>query len=110
MIAAALAALSMAAMVGLQRRAADLRRLSFLQSREADRWERPLAEKSLNERLASTILDKVHWHDATAARYERAAQSPWLPVEGAPPAPPAPELPAEMGTKYRLSGVTALPP
>jgi hypothetical protein len=110
MIAVALAACLMATVVGLHRRAAHLRRLSFLQSREADRWERPLTETSVNDQLASAILDKVHWHDAMAARYERAAQAPWLPVEGPASAPPTPELPDELSSKYRLSGSAAPPP
>jgi hypothetical protein len=64
----------------------------------------------VNGPLASAILDKVHWHDAMAARYERAARSPWLPIEAALPAPPAPEVPAELAAKYQLSGNGASPP
>ncbi len=110
MIAAAAVALLMATGVGLQRRAAHLRRSSFSQSREANRWEMLLTESSVNVPLASAILDKVHWHDAMAARYEQAARFPWLPIEVAPPAPPAPQVPAELATKYRLSDNSASPP
>jgi hypothetical protein len=102
MIAAAVIAVLMAAVVGLQRRAAHLRALGFSQSREASRWERPLTESSVHHPLASAILEKVRWHDAMAARYERAARAPWRLIEPAPPAPPAPELPEELAAKYRL--------
>jgi hypothetical protein len=110
MIVAAVAALLLATGVGLQRRAAHLRRLSLLQSRQANRWELLLTESSVNGPLAAAILEKVHWHDGMAARYERAARWPWLPVEAAPPPPPAPEVPAELATKYQLSDNTESPP
>ena len=87
MIAAAAAALLMATGVGLRRRAAHLRRLSLTQSREANRWELLLTESSVNGPLASAILEKVHWHDAMAARFERAARSAWLPIEAVPRPP-----------------------
>jgi hypothetical protein len=109
MTAAAVVALLMATGVGLQRRAAHLRRLSFLQSREANRWELLLTEISVNGPPASAILNKVHWHDSMAARYERAARSPWLHIEAAPPPPPMPDVPAELATKYELSGNTESP-
>jgi hypothetical protein len=104
MIATALAALLMAIAVGLQRRAAQLRRLSFSQSREANRWEVLLTESSVNGPLAVAVLARVHWHDAMAARYERAARSPWLTVETAPPAPPAPEVPTAFSISRRNGG------
>ena len=107
MIAAAAVAVLMAGVVGLQRRSARLRALSFWQSREAYRWERPLTESSVNHPLASAILEMVHWHDAMAARYERAARAPWRRIEPAPPAPPAPELPAELAAKYQFGDKTA---
>jgi hypothetical protein len=110
MIAAAVAAVLMAAVAGLQRRVAHLKRLSFQQSREANRWENLLAESSVNGPLASAILDKVHWHDAMAARYERAAQTPWLPVEAAPAAPPVPEIPPELAARHNLRSNPAPPP
>src|SRR5262245_39092595 len=110
MIAAAAAALLMATGVGLQRRAAHLRRLSLSQSREANRWELLLSESSVNGPLATAVLEKVHWHDAMAARFERAARSPWLPIEAAPPAPLTPEVPTELAAKYQLTGNTASPP
>ncbi len=109
MIAAAAVAVSMAAVVGLQHRAAHLRALSFSQSREASRWERPLTESSVNRPLASASLERVHWHDAMAARYDRAARAPWGPIEPAPPAPPAPELPAELAAQYQLGDKAAAP-
>jgi hypothetical protein len=107
MIAAAVAALVLTTWVGLQRRAAHLRRSSLCQSLQANRWELLLTESSVNGPLAAAILDKVHWHDGMAARYERAARLPWLPVETAPPAP---EVPAELATKYQLSANTESPP
>jgi hypothetical protein len=110
MIAAALIAVLMAVGVGLQRRTAHLKRLSLWQSGEANRWELLLTESSVNGPVASAILDKVHWHDATAARYERAARSPWLPIEAFPPAPPMPEVSAELAATYNLSGNPAAPP
>ena len=110
MIAAALIAVLMAVVVGLQRRTAHLKRLSLWQSGEANRWELLLTESSVNGPLASAILDKVHWHDAIAARYERAARSPWLPIEAFPPAPPMPEVSAELVAKYNLSGSPVTPP
>jgi hypothetical protein len=110
MIAAALVAVLMAVGVGLQRRTAHLKRLSRWQSGEANRWELLLTESSVNGPLASAILDKVHWHDAIAARYERAARSPWLPIEAFPPAPPIPEISAELAARYNLSGNPAAPP
>jgi hypothetical protein len=110
MIAAALVAVLMAVGVGLQRRTAHLKRLSLWQSGEANRWELLLTESSVNGPLASAILDKVHWHDAIAARYERAARSPWLPIEAFPPAPPMPEVSAELAATYNLSGNPAAPP
>jgi hypothetical protein len=60
--------------------------------------------------LASAVLNKVHWHDAMAARYERAARSPWLPIEAVPPAPPVPEVSAELAARYNLSNNSAPPP
>jgi hypothetical protein len=110
MIAAALVAVLMAVGVGLQRRTAHLKRLSRWQSGEANRWELLLTESSVNGPLASAILDKVHWHDAIAAGYERAAGSPWLPIEAFPPAPPMPEVSAELAARYNLSGNHAAPP
>jgi hypothetical protein len=110
MIAAAVVAVLMAAGVGLQRRTAHLKRLSLWQSGEANRWELLLTESSVNGPLASAILDKVHWHDAMAARFERAARSPWLPIEAAPAAPPVPEVSAELAARYNLSGNPAAPP
>jgi hypothetical protein len=73
MIATSLAALLMAIAVGLQRRAAQLRRLSISESREANRWELLLTESSVNGPLDVAVLARVRWHDAMAARYERAA-------------------------------------
>ncbi len=84
MIAAALVAVLMAVGVGLQRRTSHLKRLSSWQSGEANRWELLLTESSVNGPLASAILDKVHWHDAIAARYERAARSPGYPSKPCP--------------------------
>jgi hypothetical protein len=111
MIAVAAVALLMACGVGLQRRSVHLRQLSLLQSREASRWDLLLTERSVNNPLASAILDKVHWHDDMAARYERAARSRWLPIEAGRSAPIAPELPAELATKYHTSGnIASLPP
>ena len=110
MITAAMVAVLMAAGVWLQRRTAHLKRLSRLQSGEANRWELLLTESSVNGPLASAILDKVHWHDAMAARYERAARSPWLPVEAALQPPPVPEVTAERAAKYNLSGSPETPP
>jgi len=103
-VAVAVMAVLMAIGVGLQRRAAHLKRLSRSQSGEANRWELLLTEISVNGALASAILDKVHWHDAMAAIYERAAGSPWLPIAAAPPAPPTPEVPAELAARYNVSG------
>jgi hypothetical protein len=104
MIAAAVVAVLMAAEAWLQRRTAHLKRLSRMQSGEANRWELLLTESSVNGPLASAILDKVHWHDSMAARFERAARSPWLPVEAAHQAPPVPEVSAELAAKYNLTG------
>jgi hypothetical protein len=64
----------------------------------------------VNGPLASAILDKAHWHDAMAARYERAARSPWLTVEPALQPPPVPEVSAELFARYNLSGNPAAPP
>jgi hypothetical protein len=110
MLMVAVVALLMATGVGLQRRAAHLMRLSLSQSREANRWELLLTESSVNGPLACAILNKVHWHDAMAARYERAARSPWLHIEAVPPPPPMPAVPAELATEYELSGNTESPP
>ena len=110
MIAAAVVAVLMAAEVWLHRRTAHLKRLSRMQSGEANRWELLLSESSVNGPLASAILDKVHWHDARAATYERAARSPWLPVETGHHAPPVPELSAELAAKYNLRGNPETPP
>jgi hypothetical protein len=57
MIAAAVVAVLMAAGAWLQRRTAHLKQLSRLQSREANRWELLLTESSVNDPLASAILD-----------------------------------------------------
>ena len=110
MIAAAVVAVLMAAGVWLQRRTAHLKRLSLWQSGEANRWELLLTESSVNGPLASAILEKVHWHDAMAARYERAARFPWLPVETDLQPPPVPEVSAELAAKCNLSGRPETPP
>jgi hypothetical protein len=110
MIAAAVVAVLMAVVVGLKHRTAHLKRLSRWQSGEANRWELLLTESSVNGPLTSAILDKVHWHDAMAARFERAARFPWLPIEAAPPAPPVPEVSAELAARYNLSGNSNAPP
>jgi hypothetical protein len=93
-------AILMSLAVGLRRRAERFRRLSFLQSVDANRWEDLLLARSLDDALATAILDQVHWHDAMAAKYDRIAQAPWLLLEAPPPIPRIPDLPAPVAAKY----------
>jgi hypothetical protein len=92
MIAVAVTAVLLGIAAKVERRAARFRRLSFLQSVEANRWDRLLADPAMKNSAASAILEKVHWHDDMAARYARAARFPWLPIDDRPPAPHTPEL------------------
>jgi hypothetical protein len=101
MVAVAVVALLMGLAVGLRQRAERFRRLSFLQSVDANRWENLLLARSLDDALASAILDQVHWHDAAAANYDRVARAPWLLLEALPPMPRIPDLPASMAAGYK---------
>jgi hypothetical protein len=109
MMAMAVVAILMGLAVGLRRRAERFKRLSFLQSVDANRWENLLLDRSLDDALASAILEQVHWHDAMAAKYDRVAQAPWRLLEPPPPIPRTPDLPAPVAAKY-TRGLYPFPP
>src|SRR3954463_5796760 len=94
MMAVAGVAILLGLAVGLRRRAERFKRLSFLQSVDANRWENLLLDRSLDDALTSAILRQVHWHDLMAAEYDRVARSPWLLLELPPPEFRGPDLPA----------------
>jgi hypothetical protein len=109
MIAVAVVAVLMGIVAALERRARHFRRLSFLQSVEANRWEMLLGDEPMDESLASAILQTVSWHDDMAARYARTARTPWTFVEPARQEPPTPELPASVAAR-RVRGRYPWPP
>jgi hypothetical protein len=102
MVAVATVALLLGVGIGHRRRAEHLKRVGFLHSVEANRWEMLLVGRNngMDHALAEAILDRVHWHDARAASFERAAGSLWQLVEQAPPMPPKPVLPPKLAAGY----------
>jgi hypothetical protein len=100
LVAIAALAIIFGALAGLRRRAEILKRTSFLYSVEANRWEILLVDRSVTTAESGEILDMVHWHDDVAARYTRAASSPWWPIGPFPLKPPTPALRPELAKKY----------
>jgi hypothetical protein len=84
MVAIAVLAVLLGLSIGLRRRAERLTRLSRSYSGAAGQLELRLASPDLDEAIAQAILDRVHWYDAVAHRFERAAAHPWLPDEPDP--------------------------
>ena len=74
----------------VRRRADRLDQLSHSYSREAGRLESQLIGPSGTSRdgpgpeQASAILAKVHWCDAVANEYKKAAARPWYPFDPDP--------------------------
>jgi hypothetical protein len=85
MIAVAVLAVLLAVGVGLWRRARRFEALALQYGREANRnevlWEATGA-KPIHE--PDEIMERIHWNDAVADEYRRAAARPWLPFDPDP--------------------------
>ena len=95
--------------VGLRRRAERFKRLSFLHSVDANRWEN-VWDGSLDDALAGAILRQAHWHDAMVGKYGRVARSPWRLLEPPPPKPRIPHLPTTVAARYKRGRYPFPPP